>query len=669
MLEYFYTNSEVASENPAHTNLGSKAVEITVELSETPQIGIEELESERKKIASENLRKLQQRFGERFVKGEHMEGGGYTGGAARELFARFMDRPGFADELKRLIPRKRGALLLLRENQDYLQSTLEQFYRLTMNYKDEPAKDPYKLARTVGYELTGPFETTSEFVQYNTDSRSKERLCTFNNPVERLNKYHVLWLRHEEVHDTLPADELTQENLSNAWKSYLKVIGRYDTSTGKYNLADLHPNREDPYGISSMSVQISRSGSQVSIKNRYNHTVVNPDNTLGSNLDNVTYGLRRAVYTRVGREDLMEEPDVGVAINYVTDNAGGIHYYWYEENNIYYGSYEYIEDGVVTTIDVSKYMMLSPQIYISIGQKGGDINLRPNVPSGKEIQLTADQSFFDAAVKLERGNCDEHTEEDLVYYNAFCEKNPYAVELRSQYAERYYAEMLLSVQESLIQQGNVSYEAYQNMSERLNLSHSISREDFTQLLGIKIAGWLENGTIDYLAARLVSNKSQPILVATPSALVDSDRIEKLLSTFGSNIRDKRDIDFLKQYTPEELSGKIVEELVTFSLFGSAFSLHGNIQDVREQLLSMQEDQPNVHVRVPSVLEAFSYIQTLMANGIKTSYSNTSTTMFDLPARKGSSASLEVPYIYSTNLITNLTSKDVNHFTINRLVVA
>jgi hypothetical protein len=92
------------------------ATAITAELLDTPDVDIEQLESERKKITSENLRVLQKRFGERFVKGDFMEGGGYTGGAARELLAGFTDRPDFADKLKRLIPNRHGALKLLKDS-------------------------------------------------------------------------------------------------------------------------------------------------------------------------------------------------------------------------------------------------------------------------------------------------------------------------------------------------------------------------------------------------------------------------------------------------------------------------------------------------------------------------------------------------------------------------
>ena len=55
------------------------------------------------------------------------------------------------------------------------------------------------------------------------------------------------------------------------------------------------PKREDEYGTSVMSIQFSKKGRcTVSIKNRYNHTVNNPDATYGNDLDRITFGLKQS---------------------------------------------------------------------------------------------------------------------------------------------------------------------------------------------------------------------------------------------------------------------------------------------------------------------------------------------------------------------------------------
>lgn len=374
--------------------IGSVAV-AAVELQAAQEVDVQQLESERKINTMENLRILQKRFGERFVKGDLLEGGGYTGGAARELLAGFMDRPGFANELRRLIPNKHGALRLLKDNHAYIQATLEQRYKDDPSHEKAPARDPDELARSVGYELTGPFTSTAEFVSLDRqDFRQGERLCTFNEPTGQLRDYNILWLRHAEVAQTLPADQLTVGTLSEAWKTYLKTIGRYDRDADSYDLDGLRPTRDDPYGTSSMSVQISRKGTHVSVKNRYNHTVGNPDNTLDSDLDNVAYGLKRAVYQRVGREDLMDKTSVVLAEGYIADNEGGIHHYQYEEGNVYYGDHEYINNGVVTTIDRGKYDMVSPQLYVPKSGKGDELRLGQRGTELAGLEVSSDVQFL-----------------------------------------------------------------------------------------------------------------------------------------------------------------------------------------------------------------------------------------------------------------------------------
>lgn len=244
----------------------------------------------------------------------------------------------------------------------------------------EAPKNPYELAGNAGYELAGPFEGVDELTPYEQDYRNGELICTFTtNPESRLDTYHILWLRSEEVDFIVPADELTEENLTETWRKYLRAINRYDASTGIYNLVGLRPSREDPYGVSSMSVQISRMGKHVSIKNRYNHTVASPDSTYGNNLNNIIHGLKLAIYDLVGRVDLMDADQEQLDVGYVLDNDGGIHYYYYEEDNVYLGHYEYIKNGVVHSIDKGAYDMISPDIYVSKCKKGKTIAIGDTV--------------------------------------------------------------------------------------------------------------------------------------------------------------------------------------------------------------------------------------------------------------------------------------------------
>ena len=119
-------------------------------------------------------------------------------------------------------------------------------------------KTPYELLDEAGYELV---ECHSEreiqsFKKYYADG---EELCTFNG--DRLDDCVVFW----------------------AVKKNVGEIRRKDFES---------PERDDEYGTSVMSIQFSKRGScRVSIKNRYNHTVDNPDATLGNDLERIAPGL------------------------------------------------------------------------------------------------------------------------------------------------------------------------------------------------------------------------------------------------------------------------------------------------------------------------------------------------------------------------------------------
>lgn len=638
MREHLPTTPETTPQRHVNpTDLGGRAVASTTELDrsapENPQSTAEHQESERKKNTMENLRVLRKRYGERFVKGDLMEGGGYIGGGARELLAGFMDRPDFASQLQRIIPSKYGSFNILKDNQSYIQAVLEKHYtEEDEGYEKAPPKDPYELARSVGYELTGPFESTGEFVPYDKqDFRSNERLCTFNNPGGRLKDYNILWLRHADVDNTLPADQLTPDNLSDTWKTYLRTIGRYDKDSDTYNIADLAPTRDDPYGISSMSVQVSRNRkhTHVSIKNRYNHTVTNPDNTLDSDLDNVAYGMRQAVYTLVGREDLMDKTHVSLADGYIADNEGGIHSYEYEENNTYYGDYEYIKQGVVTAIDRGKYMMVSPQLYVPNGGKGEIIELRPKQEGSTEITASTDVKRLYESLKTKTKA--EQTKGTPQYALR---------QLREQYAERDHAEIYAKIHESLNDQARTAYDAYRDMAIDLG-AEIMSDMQFTELFEHKMSEWSANGTIDYLVRDLIEHGSQPNLVATPNILADYDQIRKIGIEFGKNHSYETYIsdDLYRQYSAEQLSGAVDgDSPVRLSIIPSAFNLEpATVDNQLKQLVGKQANQPHLNLHVPSVLQAITYWHTLRIRGDKladqTAFDKTYIRHFDLPAKR------------------------------------
>lgn len=62
-----------------------------------------------------------------------------------------------------------------------------------------------------------------------------------------------------------------------------------------------NPQRQDEYGTSVISIQFSKGTiNDLSIKNRYNHSVNNPDATFSNNLENIKPGLTNSFEQHYG---------------------------------------------------------------------------------------------------------------------------------------------------------------------------------------------------------------------------------------------------------------------------------------------------------------------------------------------------------------------------------
>ncbi len=130
-----------------------------------------------------------------------------------------------------------------------------------------------------------------------------EVICTYNNLSGRMSQYHMLV----------------------AIKKDIDKIQRSKT-----------PQRDDEYGTSILNIQIAKNGSHMSIKNRYNHTVSECDNTLNNNLDLLIPGLQAKVlgYYKIAC--------LNKSKNYYRDivNINGIYLkYDTEVENVYFGNF------------------------------------------------------------------------------------------------------------------------------------------------------------------------------------------------------------------------------------------------------------------------------------------------------------------------------------------
>ena len=180
-------------------------------------------------------------------------------------------------------------------------------YSLTKNNGEElfldTGKTPKELLSRAGYEL---YECNSEdeIQEFKRYYHSKEFLCTFKG--DRLNSCYVFFAVRDNV------DEIKREYFIN-------------------------PMRQDAYGTSVISIQLTKGDvNTLSIKNRYNHIVSNPDATFSNNLENIVPGLTLSFEKTYGLNINQNNFGEFEMPGYVRAKDGKFYKYNYEINNIYY---------------------------------------------------------------------------------------------------------------------------------------------------------------------------------------------------------------------------------------------------------------------------------------------------------------------------------------------
>ena len=121
-------------------------------------------------------------------------------------------------------------------------------------------KTPLELLNNAGYD-TFVVKTLEQKDSIKKYFRKDEELCTFRDPT-----------RHENYY----------------------MIHAVKRGADKIKPSD-NPERQDEYGTSVISIQIAKTGGFISIKNRYNHTVVDPDATFNNNPDEIIPGLTNSL--------------------------------------------------------------------------------------------------------------------------------------------------------------------------------------------------------------------------------------------------------------------------------------------------------------------------------------------------------------------------------------
>lgn len=206
--------------------------------------------------------------------------------------------------------------------------------------------------------------------------RAGEVICTYGNLAGRMREYHMIVAIKANIDDIKHADE---------------------------------PKRDDEYGTSVLNIQIARNGSHMSIKNRYNHAVSNPDATLNNNLDMLSPGLQSMVLGYYGFASLRQDKQYYKNVVKI----GGIYLKWHtERNNKYYGAFVLDTEGAKYT-DTSRY-------YVADRVEDRRWNIQPLVIDFQKKEVCEVEAIKRALVSraLREGILSSANKEQANYINA-----------------------------------------------------------------------------------------------------------------------------------------------------------------------------------------------------------------------------------------------------------
>ena len=242
---------------------------------------------------NEDLKIIKKRYGENMMK------------LCRELFPSLLEQEGLLSQLmlEHFVPSHELYNDIVNNG---LNTAFKNYIYDISNIKEEKVdnstvKTPKELLDEAGYNLY-ECHSEEEIQRFKKYYMEDESLCTFRG--NRLDKCYVFFAVKKNV------SEIKREAFDN-------------------------PQRQDLYGTSVISIQFTRDKSHtLSIKNRYNHTVPNPDSTFSNNLDNIVPGLTESFEKYYGMVQKYKNQGFEMP-NYVCVN-GKYYKYNYEINNIYY---------------------------------------------------------------------------------------------------------------------------------------------------------------------------------------------------------------------------------------------------------------------------------------------------------------------------------------------
>ena len=228
----------------------------------------------------------------------------------RELFPRILEKEGLLLSIleRNLAPTHSFASdIREKELEEEFKNWIYSFINVEEEKEKTTNKSPFELMDEAGYTL---YECKNEediqgFRKY---YKEDEVLCTIYNG-GRLNRCHVFFAVKRNV------DKIKREDFTK-------------------------PRREDEYGTSVISIQFSRGSNTLSIKNRYNHTVNNPDATFSNNLENITPGLtdsfEKYMGFKINQQTRRESDFLTRSLPYTRGNDGKYYRYNLEIDGVYY---------------------------------------------------------------------------------------------------------------------------------------------------------------------------------------------------------------------------------------------------------------------------------------------------------------------------------------------
>ena len=154
-----------------------------------------------------------------------------------------------------------------------------------------------------------------------------------------------------------PDEELCTFNDETRYKDYY-IIHAIKRGADKIK-PSTNPERQDEYGTSVISIQISKTGGAISIKNRYNHTVNNPDATFNNNPDNIIIGLTNSLQKFFGVQFNVLTVEIPDNYRLIEDQFVK---YNYEIDNVYFAANYYFTGDKITKINTGYQVMLDYMI-------------------------------------------------------------------------------------------------------------------------------------------------------------------------------------------------------------------------------------------------------------------------------------------------------------------